>query len=339
MTARTAPADHFPVEVRSGARLHFGLMCTEPDSPWRFGGIGAMIDHPGWRIRLRHRHNPETPVDALAGPTAVVNRVFRILNRFRRGAELGPICMVVDQFTPFHSGLGSGTQLTLAVGVALQLLTGKARPAAATDLAQPLGRMRRSGIGTFGFDRGGFIVDRGRTGDQRESLLRMPFPEEWSFVILRPTFLQGLHGAAEESFFHEPRYLSRSHVDALERLIEQEVCPSLQDAEFCRFATALSEYGAIIGSYFADAQGGVFSCPLFSRLVDELNAQGFIGAAQSSWGPSIAVPVAKKGAADMVVDIVRRFDRHGEINVSVTNVMSTGATVISPDRLDYRTFG
>lgn len=323
--------------VRTGARLHFGLLCTAPGTPWHYGGIGVMIDQPGWEIRCRRITSQHA--DVVTGAAAATRRVLRILQQFRAEVELPRVKLVLDHLCPFHAGLGSGTQLTLAVAMGLHLAMGQPRPDSATQVAVPLGRMRRSGIGTFGFDRGGFIVDRGRTCDQSSAFTRLRFPEEWKFVLLRPSYLQGLHGAAEETFFEQPRYLDASTIRHVEQLIEQEICGALTQGQFSRFAAALAEYGEVVGRYFSAAQGGIFSCPLFAALVDRLNAAGLVGAAQSSWGPSIAVPVKHAAMADHVCQVVAEFDAEREIHVSVVGVSNIGATVMSPAPVDYRSFG
>jgi len=323
--------------VRTGARLHFGLLCTPPDSPWHYGGLGVMIDRPGWSIRCQQIASCHA--DLVAGSTLAMLRVTKILQQFRTSLELPRVKLVIDQLCPFHAGLGSGTQLTLAVAMGLHVAMGQPRPESASEVAVPLGRMRRSGIGTFGFDHGGFIIDHGRSCDQASAFTRLRFPEDWKFVLLRPAYLQGLHGAAEETFFEQPRYLESSTVRHVEQLINQEFRTALTEGQFSRFAAALAEYGDVVGRYFAPAQGGIFSCPLFSDLVERLNAAGFTGAAQSSWGPAIAVPVDSTDMAADVCQFVAEFDVQRDIHVSVAGVSNIGATVMSPAPPDYRSFG
>ncbi|MCR9198223.1 MAG: hypothetical protein NXI04_06240 [Planctomycetaceae bacterium] len=328
----------FPeITVRTGARLHFGLLCTAPDSPWHYGGIGVMLNQPGWAIRCQQISSRRA--DLVAGGAVATQRVTKILQQFRRSVEVPRVRLVIDHLCPFHAGLGSGTQLTLAVAMGLHMAMGQLRPASASEVAVPLGRMRRSGIGTFGFDRGGFIIDHGRSCDQADAFTRLRFPEDWKFVLLRPAYLQGLHGAAEETFFEQPRYLESSTIRHVEQLINREFRGALTEHQFARFAAALAEYGNLVGRYFAPAQGGIFSCDLFAELVERLNAAGFVGAAQSSWGPSIAVPAESAAMAADICQVVTEFDVQRQIHVSVTGVSNIGATVMSPAPADYRSFG
>jgi len=40
------------IDITTGSRLHFGLICSEPASRWRFGGIGVMLRQPAWRLSV-----------------------------------------------------------------------------------------------------------------------------------------------------------------------------------------------------------------------------------------------------------------------------------------------
>ena len=72
--------------------------------------------------------------------------------------------MRVHRSLPPHVGLGSGTQLALAVARALAELYDVERGARA--LAAAVGR--RSAIGTWTFDDGGLVVEGGRRADSDE---------------------------------------------------------------------------------------------------------------------------------------------------------------------------
>ncbi len=39
------------IEVTTGSRLHFGLLELASEQPLRFGGLGVMLDEPGWVLR------------------------------------------------------------------------------------------------------------------------------------------------------------------------------------------------------------------------------------------------------------------------------------------------
>ena len=69
----------------------------------------------------------------------------------------------VERALPRHAGLGSGTQLALAVATALAQL--HAVKVDAPQLARALGRACRSAVGTWTFAGGGLVVEGGRRRD------------------------------------------------------------------------------------------------------------------------------------------------------------------------------
>ncbi len=150
-------------------------------------------------------------------------------------------------------------------------------------------RGRRSGIGLHGFEHGGLIVDGGRRNetDIPPLLARLPFPEDWSILIVRPPGERGLHGPDEHRAFADLPPISLNVTDSLCRLVLLEILPAVVERDLAAFGAGLSELQAKVGACFAPAQGGVYSTEQAPRIVDALRAAGFVGVGQSSWGPSL----------------------------------------------------
>src|SRR5690606_19886382 len=132
-----------------------------------------------------------------AGRAAVFARRFLDHHRLPGGARLR-----VHRALPPHTGLGSGTQLALAVARALAEIHGADSDPGA--LARAVGRARRSAVGTYTFAGGGLVLEGGRRRDGREAaplLARVPFPPEWRCVVVVPEAGGGLSGAAERTAF------------------------------------------------------------------------------------------------------------------------------------------
>ena len=108
-----------------------------------------------------------------------------------------PLVLRLRSVLPAHAGLGSGTQLALAVGRAFARWQGLDVPT--PTLAAWLGRGQRSGIGIAGFDQGGLLVDGGpgRDGAPAPLLARLPLPEAWRILVVLDPRTQGLSGARE----------------------------------------------------------------------------------------------------------------------------------------------
>ena len=139
------------------------------------------------RRRCCSRRRPRRELSA-DGPDAdralgVRRAVPRITMGCARGARL-----TVHRAIPAHSGLGSGTQLGLAVARALAELHGL--PPDPPALARAVDRGRRSAIGTWTFALGGFIVEGGRRagggGDRPAAGPLRRSPSSWRCVVAVP---------------------------------------------------------------------------------------------------------------------------------------------------------
>src|SRR5213078_301798 len=162
------------VFVEAAARLHFGVLDLRGDLGRRFGGIGAAVPAPSLLLEAR----PATELQA-EGPDAA--RALEFARRFARhhGLDLR-LHLCLHRSIPAHAGLGSGTQLGLAVARASAELSGLPTDVAA--LARAVDRGRRSGVGTWTFAYGGFVLEGGRAaGGERVAplLARLPFPDTW----------------------------------------------------------------------------------------------------------------------------------------------------------------
>jgi beta-ribofuranosylaminobenzene 5'-phosphate synthase len=173
------------VEIRTPARLHLGMLSFGVPGVRAFGGVGVMVDRPGVVLRARRANRLEA-----RGPLA--ERVVAFARAAMEAWQLGSVAcgFEVVSVPPSHAGLGSGTQLGLAVAAAVRHLhvPPAAEPAGvphphdappdpahhewvfdipdAIELARATGRGRRSCVGVYGFSRGGLILEAGRLPDK-----------------------------------------------------------------------------------------------------------------------------------------------------------------------------
>ena len=272
------------VFVEAPARLHFGMLDLRGELGRRFGGIGAAVPSPSLLIEVR-----PAPNLTIEGPATEVERALEFARRFLRHYNLaGGAEIVLHRIIPAHAGLGSGTQLALAIARALAEHHGLSTDAAA--LANAVGRGRRSAIGTWTFAFGGFVLEGGRhsggTG-VAPLLARLPMPREWRCVIVVPEGEPGLAGDEEAAAFARLPAPDAHAVERVAHLVLMQLLPALAEANLAEFGTALSEVQRVTGSWFADAQGGVFAPGQSAALVGRLREWGATGVGQSSWGPAV----------------------------------------------------
>jgi beta-RFAP synthase len=238
---------------------------------------------------------------------------------------------VVERAAPEHAGLGSGTQLGLAVGRALAACWGlDCDPAA---LARRVGRGARSALGAHGFAHGGLLVESGkRSADRLAPLVaRLPFPEAWRVVLVLPGEggAAGLHGGREAEAFARLADLpaAAGQTDALCRLVLLGLLPALAERDAAAFGEALYEFNVRAGEAFAPVQGGVYADPRAAEVVAFVRREGVPGVGQSSWGPTLfAVTADAERAAHLAVRLRDRFAL-AEPAVLVTPACNHGATL------------
>ncbi len=268
------------VRVVAAARLHLGFLDLEGSLGRRFGSLGLTVEGIATRVRV------ERAESATVEGEAEVERCRAMLARLSKLWSLPPLRVTIEEAIPAHAGLGSGTQLALALGTAVATLLRS--PVPARELARLLWRGARSGIGIGAFEQGGFILDGGRgQGDEPPPITaRLTFPEAWRILLVFDHAGSGLHGAGEErAFGHLPPY-SPALAGRLCRLVVMQVLPGLATADLAAVGGAIGEIQREVGDYFAPAQQGRFISPAVAEVLRWFEAQGIAGIGQSSWGPT-----------------------------------------------------
>ncbi len=274
-------SDRASVFVEAPARLHFGVLDLRGNLGRCFGGLGAAIPSPSLLLEAQ----PAGRVSS-EGPDA--ERAAEFAERFLRDRRLfGGVHLIVHRAIPSHSGLGSGTQLGLAVARALAELHGLSLDP--VELARSTGRGKRSAIGTWAFSGGGFIVEGGRhPGTERIAPLiaRLPVPADWRYVVAVPSAGRGLSGEDEARAFEQLPAPPEGDAERVAHLVLMQLLPSLIDADLSSFGAALSAIQRITGAWFATQQGGVFAPGPTEELIAAMVRSGAAGVGQSSWGPA-----------------------------------------------------
>ncbi|HEY0837409.1 MAG TPA: beta-ribofuranosylaminobenzene 5'-phosphate synthase family protein [Azospirillum sp.] len=291
------------VRVTAPARLHLGFLDMDGGLGRRYGSLGLTLDGMATAVRAR-------PADGLraAGPSAerALGVARALCDRFG-----WPACaeLTVESAIPEHIGLGSGTQLGLAVGTALGHLYG--RPLPVRDLAAELERGARSGIGIGAFENGGVILDGGRgPGEAPPPIVaRLPFPEPWRVLLILHRDGQGLHGGAEAQAFKALPPFPPERAGYLCRLMVMAALPALAEGDADGFGRAIGDLQRIVGDHFAPVQGGRFTSPEVANALAWLEAEGISGLGQTSWGPTGFAIVGDAARADaLLAEAERRWE-------------------------------
>ncbi len=287
------------VKVKSPSRLHLGIIDLKGDLGRIYGSIGVTIDKPN--VVLTAEKNEQFLIQ---GADAARTRLFaqRFLKRTKVAEKVN---IEVEETIPKHVGLGSGTQLAISIGEALNRIFGLGL--SIEEIAMLMGRGRISGVGLYAFKNGGFIVDGGidlkakAKGKIPPLIFRGEVPDKWCFLIAVPTLERGLYGNREIKAFKEAKLtVNRWIPGEISRVVLLKMIPSILDRDIESFGWSLSYIERKVGEAFKAVQGGVFRDPVIGEGVRFLIRKGAYAAGQSSWGPAFYGLYGNKSEAEDV---------------------------------------
>ncbi|HKB11730.1 MAG TPA: beta-ribofuranosylaminobenzene 5'-phosphate synthase family protein [Vicinamibacterales bacterium] len=295
------------VFVEAAARLHFGVLDLRGARGRWFGGIGAAAPAPTLLVSATQAER--LAVDGEDAERAEgFARAFCAHHGLRSGAYIS-----VHRALPAHAGLGSGTQLALAVARALAELHGVSVDAAALSAA--VRRGQRSAVGTWTFDGGGLVVEGGRRADSDSLgplIARLPFPPWWRCIVATPRLAPAISGEDEAEALAALPPPPEREVEQVAHLVLMVLLPALADGDLASFGGALTTIQTITGQWFAPVQGGAFAPGPSEELVRCMAEWGAAGVGQSSWGPAVYGIVDGDEASNRLADRVRMaIDRCG----------------------------
>jgi beta-ribofuranosylaminobenzene 5'-phosphate synthase len=293
------PASRFTAEqrvvVEAPSRLHLSLIDLNGSIGRVDGGIGITLSHP---VTLLEARWGDTLV-VQGGDSSAQDRVRSVATALlpilgRRGAVITLHCTI-----PAHTGLGSGTSLSLATAAALYRLAG--RPEEIRTLATLSGRGGTSGIGTAAFETGGFLLDGGHRFGEGEAkstflpsaasagippapvILRHPFPEDWKILLVLPVTVPGASGGEERNIFQSACPVPRAEVQEICHEVLMRMLPGLVEHDLDSFGAAVNRIQELGFKKVEVAR----QAPLVPRLLSALRDAGAACAGMSSFGPAV----------------------------------------------------
>jgi beta-ribofuranosylaminobenzene 5'-phosphate synthase len=316
-------ADHAlqRVAVAATARLHFGFLDPSGRSKRPFGSFGLSLDRPRTRLVLER-------ADTLHVTGPEHERAECYLKAIAASCGVEPnFALRITEAIPPHAGLGSGTQLALAVGSAFAALEG--RKLSPQEIAGKLERGARSGIGIFTFEQGGAVLDSGpRTGGALPELAgRLPFPTAWRVLLIFDESASGLAGASEAAAFASLPDFPESETAELCRRITDAALPALAATDFAAFCEQIGYLQTRMGAYFAPLQGGPYTSSAVGGALAWLSAQGLTGIGQSSWGPTGFAFVASAAEGETLLREARNRAGHTRLSFELAHGRNEGAVI------------
>lgn len=313
--------DHqYSVSVFAPARLHMGFIDLGGSLGRQFGSIGVGVNEIATRLSISGSGKLE-----VAGPSS--DRAAKAVHKIAE--KLGVDCRLsirIHESIPEHIGLGSGTQLALAVGMGMARFHGL--ELSVRDIAKAIERGGRSGIGIAVFEQGGLVVDGGRgvATSTPPLLSRMEIPSAWRFILVFDRRGQGLHGKQEMEAFKTLPIFPVAETARLCHLLMMQALPALAEGDINGFGAVITDLQNSVGDHFAPAQGGRFTSPEVGQAMLWLQQKGAVGIGQTSWGPTGFCMVE---SPDRAANLSRLASQHFEgLDFLVASARNKGAEIL-----------
>lgn len=230
------------MRIRTPSRIHMTLIDLNGSLGRIDGGVGFALDFPTVHIKCK-----EDDVVLVEGG---INRE-RFEKVARKLSSIFGYGMKIDVLSDYesHVGLGSGTQISLAVAKAFNEIYDLGL--SVRDMAEITGRGGTSGIGVAVFEMGGFILDGGHSRKDKPEFLpssaskakppkvlaRYDLPN-WKVLLAIPN-LKGFYGLKEIDLFKKFCPIPLEDVRKLSHVILMKLLPSVVEQDLDEFCNSI----------------------------------------------------------------------------------------------------
>ncbi|MFX1311058.1 MAG: beta-ribofuranosylaminobenzene 5'-phosphate synthase [Promethearchaeota archaeon] len=329
------------LRITTPCRIHLSLIDENGYTGRVDGGIGLMLDRPNvvfeasnnakeFKIEA-HRYYRES-IEVI---NEIASKVFKTFNINNKNFHF-----YLKRYFPSHVGLGSKTQLSLAIATAITKLKNISNTSI-NQLTKLVERGGTSGIGWRGFETGGFILDGGHDfgkGKEKETFLpssasisanpaltifRHDIPENWRFILVIPNVKKGAYGDEEISVFQNYAPIHKNEVNEVSHQIIMKIIPSLIKNDLDGFGEGLKRIQSI-GFKKIEIN-------LQHRIVQDLlvffDEYGLKAYGMSSFGPSVFGIVESDSEAVDLLKIVQKNQKNGGGHIYICKPNNTGAKI------------
>jgi len=288
------------IRVTTPCRIHLSLIDENGYTGRVDGGIGLMLDRPNVvfeatnsakEFKIEANRYYRESIEVINEKASKVFKAYKIDNK--------NFHFILKQYYPSHVGLGSKTQLSLAIATAIAKLKNLNVPH--RTLTKIVERGGTSGIGWRGFETGGFILDGGHDfgkGEEKETflpssaansadpaltILRYNIPENWRFVLAIPNVKKGAYGDEEVSIFQSQTPIPREEVNEVSHQILMKIIPGILKDNLTCFGEGLKKIQSI-GFKQREIQLQDDVVKNLLRFMEEYGVKAY---GMSSFGPSV----------------------------------------------------
>jgi beta-ribofuranosylaminobenzene 5'-phosphate synthase len=308
--------DERRVIVETPSRIHLGLIDMNGGMGRVDGGIGISLAEPGILLEV----NQSQKTVAHGGDERARGLAEKVAARVLAGIRAqGGVEITLRRVYPSHVGLGSGSQIALAV---------------ARGICEIFGRSLSA------FENGGFIIDGGHAfgtggekGDFRPSsasdgvrpapvIARHDFPADWRIILATPRLPAGASGEKEMDIFRSACPVPLDEVRETCHEVLMRMLPGVVDHDLDLFGKSVNR---IQDLGFKRVEISL-QPPEIPRLIGEMRRAGAACAGMSSFGPTVYA-ITDSGAPGILRAAEEFMEEHSGGEAWISAPRNTGAMV------------
>jgi beta-ribofuranosylaminobenzene 5'-phosphate synthase len=319
--------------IQTPSRIHIGLIDLNGSIGRVDGGIGLALEEPNITIKGKESDEINIEFDKKLIDkfgedyiNSIKERIAHISNKMLNVVDGEGVDLKILSLFPAHSGLGSGTQISLAVGKLISKIYNKEMNG--YDIAKITGRGGTSGIGIGAFEYGGFLIDGGHSfgkgGDKEDFrpssaskgvkpapiIFRYNF--DWDVILIIPKG-EHVYGKKEVDIFKRYCPIPLNEVEKICHLVLMKMMPAIVEKK-------MEDFGDVVNKLqylgFKKIELSLQS-RIVKHLIDELHKTAYAGL--SSFGPTVYAVGDKKMILDVANDIFDCYGVDGEIIMTKAN--------------------
>ncbi len=287
--------------IETPSRLHITLIDLNGALGRIDGGVGLTVKDPSLVLEAEPNDNS---IEVIFEEDNLSKELMdeyqeKIVNSARKIMEYSKIDsgfkFIVKKTYPAHSGLGSGTQTSLAVGKIILKLHNQDMDV--PNIAKIVGRGGTSGIGVRAFDHGGFIIDGGHKVEEKPDFLpssaskatpgplitRYDFPEDWKIILAIPDVPAGASGPKEVNIFQKYCPIPLDQVQKLSHILLMKMMPAIVEKDLDSFGSSINQ---IQDTGFKKIELELQD-PIINEIIKNMRSEGAAGVGMSSFGPTV----------------------------------------------------
>jgi beta-ribofuranosylaminobenzene 5'-phosphate synthase len=329
------------LRITTPCRIHLSLIDENGYTGRVDGGIGLMLDRPNvvfeasnsakeFKIEA-HKYYRES-IEVI---NEIASKVFKKYNISNKNFHFN-----LKRYFPSHVGLGSKTQLSLAIATAITKLK-NLNHLSHKDLTKLVERGGTSGIGWKGFKTGGFILDGGHDfgqGREKETFLpssasisanpaltifRYNIPNNWRFVLVIPNVKKGAYGDEEISVFQDYAPISRNEVNEVSHQVIMKILPGIIKSDLKCFGEGLRRIQNL-GFKKIEIQ---LQHEKVKELIKFFEDYGLKAYGMSSFGPSVVGIVESDLEAEKLLREIQKNQKNVGGHIYICRPNNTGAKI------------